>query len=421
MTLPEEIRIRILGLWTEVAGELPADTSTRQIAQAVQARIQAETGRTIGLSTVKRLHLRSLSPAQAKERSPKIHENPGILALVQDLVSSSPDEQVSCRKLAARAGISKSSMHLVLRKGLRLFPYRLGEGQTLEEGHISMRLSACRVLQQRAAGDESFWRKIYFSDECYITLDRHVNSQNDRMWRPKGERPGVVATHVAHPDKLSIFVALKFGCRPIFWFFEEEANGVTRNVNVNSQNYIDMMRNHVIPIIKANREDPAYGQQTSTRIPRRHDWSLDIFQQDGASAHNSKRTIDFLYSNFKEVITLRAQEKNGKKLVWPPRSPDLNPLDFWLWSFLKERVWAGDQPTTRDQLRQKVVFVLQSIPQQMIDNACLRFKTVVDLCVEAGGHHFDKDGHATATPPLDDGHPLVAGFPMEAESDSESD
>ena len=34
----------------------------------------------------------------------------------------------------------------------------------------------------------------------------------------------------------------------------------------------------------------------------------------------------------------------GEPIPWPPRSPDLNPLDFYLWGHLKALVYATPVP-----------------------------------------------------------------------------
>ena len=201
MTLSEAIRLRILGLWAEVTAELPPDASVNERAKEVLARVQCETGQPVSLSTVNRVRKRSLSPAPETPARMLMHENPELQQLVKDLVDKSPDSEISCRKLASRSGLSRSTVHLIMRKGLQLFPYRLGQGQTLEENHVALRLHACQTFLARGAEDDSFWKKIIFSDEAYITLDRHVNSQNDMMSREKGATPGVVAIHVAHPVK----------------------------------------------------------------------------------------------------------------------------------------------------------------------------------------------------------------------------
>jgi len=53
-------------------------------------------------------------------------------------------------------------------------------------------------------------------------------------------------------------------------------------------------------------------------------------QQDGAPPHNSNVVKNFLKSQFPEKWI----GTNGP-ISWPPRSPDLTPLDFFCGGFLK--------------------------------------------------------------------------------------
>lgn len=47
---------------------------------------------------------------------------------------------------------------------------------------------------------------------------------------------------------------------------------------------------------------------------------------DGAPAHFSHNVRDYLKVTFQENGIGR-----GGHISWPPRSPDLNPCDFYLW------------------------------------------------------------------------------------------
>ncbi|GBL93706.1 hypothetical protein AVEN_166751-1 [Araneus ventricosus] len=38
----------------------------------------------------------------------------------------------------------------------------------------------------------------------------------------------------------------------------------------------------------------------------------------------------------------------GGCVEWPPRSPDMNPLDFFLWGYIKQRVYATPPPTLQE-------------------------------------------------------------------------
>ena len=50
------------------------------------------------------------------------------------------------------------------------------------------------------------------------------------------------------------------------------------------------------------------------------------FQQDGATAYTARETIDMLRTHFPNRVISRFGD-----VPWPPRSPDLSPLDFFLW------------------------------------------------------------------------------------------
>ena len=55
-----------------------------------------------------------------------------------------------------------------------------------------------------------------------------------------------------------------------------------------------------------------------------------IFQQDGASCHTSEKTINQLKQNL--GISYIGPDK------WPPNSPDLNPLDYFVWNEIENRM-----------------------------------------------------------------------------------
>jgi hypothetical protein len=80
-------------------------------------------------------------------------------------------------------------------------------------------------------------------------------------------------------------------------------------------------------------------------LPRLDEMDLgDIwFQQDGAMAHTSRASMAVLQDHFPgRLISLRGN------LEWPVRSPDLTPCDFFLWGYLKPRVYTNRPKTLQD-------------------------------------------------------------------------
>jgi len=59
---------------------------------------------------------------------------------------------------------------------------------------------------------------------------------------------------------------------------------------------------------------------------RQYRWTL---QQDCAPPHTVKKTINYLKSE--NVSFIEPQ-------MWPPNSPDLNPIDYAVWGALQQQV-----------------------------------------------------------------------------------
>ena len=86
------------------------------------------------------------------------------------------------------------------------------------------------------------------------------------------------------------------------------------------------------------------------------------FQQDGATCHTAEAKLDVLRAVFEDhSITRRADA------VWPPRSFDLSPLDYYLWGAVKDKCYT-DQPETIDALKDKIREAIGEIQLHTIDN-----------------------------------------------------
>ena len=52
------------------------------------------------------------------------------------------------------------------------------------------------------------------------------------------------------------------------------------------------------------------------------------------------------------------------KIQWPSHSPDLSPPDFFLWGYLKGKIYANN-PTTLLQLKKNITEVIRGIQKQI--------------------------------------------------------
>lgn len=115
-----------------------------------------------------------------------------------------------------------------------------------------------------------------------------------------------------------------------------------------------------------------------------------IFQQDGAAPHFHGEVRRFLD---------RRHGHNGwigraGPIAWPARSPDLTPLDFWLWGHVKALVYASDT-TIRADCLDKIHHAFDAIRRspEIIERATNDVARRVDLCRRVNGHHFEQYPH----------------------------
>ncbi|GFU27088.1 uncharacterized protein TNCV_280661 [Trichonephila clavipes] len=152
-----------------------------------------------------------------------------------------------------------------------------------------------------------FHKRILFRDEAHFWLNGYVNKQNCRIWSEAN--PQVYVETPLNPEKLTVWCAL-WADRSIGPYFFKNDEG--HNVTVNGDRYRAMITN--LFIFELNN----------------HDVQELWFQQDGATCHTARATIDLLKDTFGDRLISRFGPVN-----WPPRSCDLTPLDYFLCGYVK--------------------------------------------------------------------------------------
>ncbi|GFW32882.1 uncharacterized protein TNCV_1774491 [Trichonephila clavipes] len=103
-----------------------------------------------------------------------------------------------------------------------------------------------------------------------------------------------------------------------------------------------------------------------------HDVQELWFQQDGATYHTARATIDLLKDTFGDHLISRFGPVNR-----PPRSCDLTPLDYFLWGYVKSLVYA-DKPQTLDHLEDNIRRVIADIWPQMLEKVIENWTSRLD-------------------------------------------
>jgi hypothetical protein len=103
------------------------------------------------------------------------------------------------------------------------------------------------------------------------------------------------------------------------------------------------------------------------------------FQQDGLG-------------EVREYLTTRFPGRcNGRAapIAWPPRSPDLTPLDFFLYGFDKNRLFVPTLSANLVELRTRITAPVAEVTPEMLRGVWQEIDYMSDVCRITNGSHIE--------------------------------
>lgn len=282
---------------------------------------------------------------------------------VQELYAENPS--TSQRQASRAIGISKTSVSRILKTKLDLFPYKIQVHQELNDYDMARRKEFAQILIKLIEDNNISPGKIWFSDEAHFWLSGYVNKQNYRFWGK--EPPRIFETTSKKPQRVTVWCAVCYNGILGPYFFDG---------NVNGEKYLQMLKNYFVP--------NAQGHQSVEGF---------YYMQDGALPHRTSAVFEYLDEHFPgRVIGLGYKDRYGEGYDWPPYSPDLNPLDFWLWGYLKDEVYKRS-PKTIEEMKTTVQNVIAKIGENTRRSVLLNWRNRLVACIEADGGHIETFQH----------------------------
>ncbi|GFW31477.1 transposable element Tcb2 transposase [Trichonephila clavipes] len=229
-----------------------------------------------------------------------------------------------------------------------LLPQESRSPEKLLPDHRTARLQWCREHHNWTEQD---WACVLFSDESRFSLSSDCRRQ--LIWPESGTayRPENIQEKDRYPT-----------CSIMVWA-GIMINGRTRlhvvaNGTMTGQRYIDEV---LLPHVRLFRG--AVGDKF-------------VFMDDNATCHRTLVVQDCLDS------------EGIQRLVWPARSPDLNPIEN-MWDALGRQVDGRNYPpTNKNTLIRALTEEWDKLPQQLLDNFVQSMVRRVECCITLHGGHI---------------------------------
>lgn len=225
--------------------------------------------------------------------------------------------------------------------------HRPARGLKLLRGHRVARLSFARNCVSWTHED---WDRVLFSDEARISL--HGEDRRRRVLRRRGERFAEACFEEITPYG---------GGSVMFW---AGINSMDRTELVFIENGTLTAHRYITEVLIP------YAQPALTALGEN-----SIFMDDNARAHRSGDVEAYML------------EVGIRRLDWPARSPDLNPIEH-VWDVLKRRVRSVQPaPQTIRELKNVITAEWERIPQETIKDILASMPRRMQAVISARGGH----------------------------------
>lgn len=218
----------------------------------------------------------------------------------------------------------------------------------------------CSWVLNKIQEDPDFLRNVLFTDECSFERTGVFNSRNEHVWALENPH-AMKQSHFQHRWRINVWAGI-LGDRIIGPYF--------LNHTMNGENYLMFLRELL--------------SEELDELPLSVHRAL-WFQHDGAPPHFLRAVREYLNAQFPNKWIGR-----GGPIAWPPRSPDLTPLDFYLWGHVKQLVY-NTICDTEMEMRDRIVMVFNNLKTNstILRSVSNHIQKRCRKCVNVGGGYVE--------------------------------
>ena len=267
--------------------------------------------------------------------------------------------------------IKRASFYRIM-KDIGYRPYHVRRHQIITPMNVEKRLEFCNIMRNKP---DDFYNYLITTDEKMFVVKGHVySSKNCTIWSKSGEGspPNWYSESKVYPAKVHVWAAA-CGTGDVFGPYFIEGT-------LTSDSYIRLLREEVFPDMRERLGEELFGKM----------W----FQQDGASPHRTRASIDFLHSVFgSRLIALNSRRVGG--IEWPPTSPDVAPPDFYLWESISQLLYFSESPPTDiASLKSGLVAAFAQVNREKKEEVRRAvthgMRSRINQCYNNNGGHFER-------------------------------
>lgn len=264
------------------------------------------------------------------------------------------NQHQTVRKLAVDLKVSKSLVHNVIKKDLGMKAYKKKKIHGLTIAQKKARVKKCDHLLSWH-GDTEF----IFSDEKLFVLQEHHNAQNDRLYAVSMDDIPIekkIVERYQSASSVMVWGAISVrGKLPLVF--------IDKGVKINKEYYLEeVLKKHLLPDAKALFGDDYF-----------------CFQQDSAPAHKAKIIQKWLGDNLPDFLSVDE---------WPAASPDLNPLDYTIWSYMLTKL-GNLKNINLETFKSRIAQVWDEIPDDVVRASCNAFFKRIKAVKKNGGERYE--------------------------------
>ncbi len=291
------------------------------------------------------------APRCGRLRSVRTEENTTIVA--QTFIE---DPHCSAKRASLKLDIPSRTLRRIMHD-VGLHCYRPHLLQELKQQDHLPRVDFCEWYLIMRAANPFFERQILWSDEAQFKVNGRINKHNCVYW--SDEHPHEILQREVNSPGVMVWAGINYRGIVGPYFFDG---------TVNSNTYQQLLHELRVTLDEDERFE---GRDI-------------ILQQDGAPAHFSVEVRNFLNEHFPDWIG------RAGRIAWPPRSPDLTPMDFSIWGIMKNRVYAHPIANVEDLKHWiEIEFDIINEDVAMLSRIIKSIEKRYLKCIEMSGDYFE--------------------------------